>query len=102
MTDAETPTKATYGTGVCSGPDCGKSIIWETKDGRRRPKDAVPCPKCDGRGYVSVPPQPSLFDDEPEFKTREDCPKCKGRKTALRSHFDSCVNASMFRAERSD
>ncbi len=82
---------------VCRGPNCQREIVMGELNGKPHPYDQVTCSKCNGRGWVKVVPQASMFDDEPETRTRAECPRCHGKKTVLRSHFESCVDAESFR-----
>lgn len=83
--------------GTCTGANCGKDIVWDQLNGRPHPFDEVTCRQCKGKGTVPVPPQASMFDDQPELLTKVDCTNCKGTGKVLRSHFQSCPNAAKFR-----
>lgn len=79
---------------VCRGPHCRRTIVM--RDGH--PYDTpTACAACGGSGVVEAPSQLS-FDGAPGGTAP--CRLCKGTGQRLRSHFESCPDAAMFRRQR--
>lgn len=79
----------------CTGATCKATIVWDELQGRPHPFDRLKCKRCDGKGTITSLVG-SFFEEGPQPGATA-CTRCKGSGTTLRSHFESCSDASKFR-----